>query len=98
MGIDVHAFVEYRDPQFGYVSLSEGELWLPYRQHGLFAALVDLFPPRRLPADCGRVVRGGPYVQPSLPREALRLSTPDEFNPSWLTAAEILRALEHYGV
>jgi len=59
VGVDIHAFVEYRDPKFGYVSVSEGELWLPYRHHRLFAALVNLLPPRGLPADCGRVVREG---------------------------------------
>ena len=63
MGIDIHAFVEYREPDFGYVSMSEGELWLPYWQHALFSALVSLFPPRGLPTDCGRVVRKGPDVQ-----------------------------------
>lgn len=103
MGVDIHAFVEYRDPQFGYVSLSEGELWLPYRQGGLFGALGMspehghcLFPPRGLPPDCGRAVRSGPYVLPALAGEPPPLSPSEEFSPSWLYLHEVLAALEHY--
>ncbi len=103
MGVDIHAFVEYREPVRGYVSLSEGELWLPYRQGGLYGALGIspedghcLYPPRGLPSDCGRVVRHGPYVRPAPDGESPQLSTPDEFSPGWLYLHEVLAALDHY--
>ena len=35
---------------------------------------------------------------PSRLGESPQLSTPDEFNPSWLTTTEILQSLEHHGV